>query len=171
MEQFPERASLIGWPDNAKARACAKSAVCELHSGFSSLHQLLPFNIRKRVKIEHIKLPKSVKRDIQRLQALLTDWYTADLKPVSTLFLHLVAKKNTVVTDSGFLVTYRLQTYILHPLQYVFALMDSDIVTSASPSGQRRCLLYRKLNSGRGKPWPRKRLFLILIIRYKSIRK
>lgn len=42
-EQFPEKNM---WPEDVAARAMARSACAEMHSGFSALRQAMPMNIR-----------------------------------------------------------------------------------------------------------------------------
>jgi glutathione S-transferase len=44
-ERFP---SVRLWPADPVARAAARSACCEMHSGFTALRQALPMNLRRR---------------------------------------------------------------------------------------------------------------------------
>jgi glutathione S-transferase len=44
-EQFPEKHM---WPQDVAARAMARSVVAEMHSGFESLREAMPMNIRAR---------------------------------------------------------------------------------------------------------------------------
>jgi glutathione S-transferase len=65
-EQAPE-AKL--WPEDNIARALARSAVAEMHSGFAAIRKALPMNI-KRVKRLH-DLSAETQAQIDRLDALL----------------------------------------------------------------------------------------------------
>jgi len=58
------------WPQDAHARALARSAVCEMHSGFAALRQAFPMNLR-RVKVGHI-WAEPVQAQVQRIDALLS---------------------------------------------------------------------------------------------------
>jgi glutathione S-transferase len=56
------------WPSDPVARAHARSAACEMHSGFSALRSEMPCNVRRRTE------PRSpqgeLARDIARIEAL-----------------------------------------------------------------------------------------------------
>jgi glutathione S-transferase len=65
-EQQPEL-----WPRDARARAQARAAVCEMHSGFSALRSNLPCNVRRRA--EPRQHAEAVQRDIDRMQAIWTN--------------------------------------------------------------------------------------------------
>ena len=58
------------WPGDALARAHARSAVCEMHSGFGALRENLVCNIRRRA--EPRELPDTVRRDVARIEAIWT---------------------------------------------------------------------------------------------------
>ncbi len=56
------------WPSDAAARAVARSAACEMHSGFGALRSAMTCNIRRRAEP---RTPSAeVRREIERLQAL-----------------------------------------------------------------------------------------------------
>ncbi|MDH5633314.1 MAG: glutathione S-transferase family protein [Gammaproteobacteria bacterium] len=57
-----------GWPIDAAARATARSASAEMHSGFSALRAALPMNCRKH--FPGYPITNSVQRDIDRITAL-----------------------------------------------------------------------------------------------------
>jgi glutathione S-transferase len=56
------------WPRDTLRRAHARSAVCEMHSGFGALRQNLPCNIRRRT--EPRSYDDDVRREIARMDAL-----------------------------------------------------------------------------------------------------
>ncbi len=57
-----------GWPADPVARALARSASAEMHSGFSALRAKLPFNCRRRP--DGYRWDAEVERDIARMQQL-----------------------------------------------------------------------------------------------------
>lgn len=56
------------WPADARARAQARSAACEMHSGFGALRAKAPCNIRRRA--EPRTFGDDVLRDVARIEAL-----------------------------------------------------------------------------------------------------
>jgi len=60
-----------GWPDDADARAVARSASAEMHSGFLAMRNALPMNCRKRAK--GFVVPSEAERDIARVKQLWRD--------------------------------------------------------------------------------------------------
>lgn len=59
------------WPVNRVARAEARSAVAEMHSGFGALRAALPMNCRARNR--QVALTPAVAADIERVRALWAD--------------------------------------------------------------------------------------------------
>jgi glutathione S-transferase len=60
-----------GWPADASARATARAASAEMHSGFQALRTSLPMNCRKRVR--GFEVPADARRDIARIAHLWRD--------------------------------------------------------------------------------------------------
>jgi len=60
-----------GWPADAAARAVARSASAEMHSGFQALRNALPMNIRKRAS--QFEVPADAKADVARISQLWRD--------------------------------------------------------------------------------------------------
>jgi glutathione S-transferase len=58
------------WPVDERARAHARAATCEMHSGFGALRSHLPCNIRRRA--EPRERTADIQRDIARIDALWT---------------------------------------------------------------------------------------------------
>jgi glutathione S-transferase len=58
------------WPTDPLARALARSAACEMHSGFGAVRQEMPMNVRRR-KTEHA-LSDAAKANVARIDALLS---------------------------------------------------------------------------------------------------
>lgn len=56
-----------GYPEEAAARAMARTLSAEMHAGFSALRDALPMNIRARRRVE---LDKKVHHDIVRIDAI-----------------------------------------------------------------------------------------------------
>ncbi|RFA27752.1 glutathione S-transferase [Alkalilimnicola ehrlichii] len=67
-EQFPQ---LKGWPEDATARAVARSVSAEMHSEFAALRQELPMNCR--VQLKDYPLSEDVQRDIDRICEIWRD--------------------------------------------------------------------------------------------------
>jgi glutathione S-transferase len=57
-----------GWPESAPARAAARSAACEMHSGFTALRRQLPMDCRRQPAPPHWDAEAG--RDIARVQEL-----------------------------------------------------------------------------------------------------
>lgn len=64
-ERFPEKAL---WPRDAAARAVARSAAAEMHSGFQALRTHCPMKFR--VSLPAAPLPPEVQADVRRITAL-----------------------------------------------------------------------------------------------------
>jgi glutathione S-transferase len=60
-----------GWPRDAEARAVARSASAEMHSGFRALRSALPLNCRRRTR--GTPIAADVAQDIARVFALWND--------------------------------------------------------------------------------------------------
>jgi glutathione S-transferase len=57
-----------GWPKDMQARAMARTAAAEMHSGFTALRSQLPMNSRRRP--DAYRWDEAAQRDIDRVQAL-----------------------------------------------------------------------------------------------------
>ncbi len=60
-----------GWPQDGRARAAARCAAAEMHSGFAALRTQLPMNCRRPKAAPH--WDAAAGRDIERAQALWSD--------------------------------------------------------------------------------------------------
>ena len=58
-----------GWPRDPRVRAEARSAACEMHSGFGALRRELPMNCRARNR--HVSLSGEAAADVERMCDLL----------------------------------------------------------------------------------------------------
>ena len=94
------------WPTNAKARAWARSAAAEMHSGFGQLRKVCPMSCGVRVKL-HQPLPSGLLSDLQRLQTL----WTQGLQSFGGPFL--AGEKFTAVDAFYCPIAFRVQTYAL----------------------------------------------------------
>ena len=65
-ERFPEAGM---WPSDPIARAYARAAACEMHSGFASLRGECPMNLKRRTKIE---VSEATQKNLRRLVELFT---------------------------------------------------------------------------------------------------
>ena len=60
------------WPSDSNARAWARSASAEMHSGFTALRSGCPMSCGVRIEL-NTPLPESLLHDLQRLQAVWQD--------------------------------------------------------------------------------------------------
>jgi glutathione S-transferase len=70
VEYLAERHEAV-WPKETRARAWARSAAAEMHSGFSELRNLCSMSCGQRIRLK--EFPAPLERDIARLGALWND--------------------------------------------------------------------------------------------------
>lgn len=93
------------WPEDEAARAWARCAAAEMHSGFQSLRNTCSMSCGVRMKLN--VMPEGLKNDIARINELFVD----GLQRFGGPFL---AGKNFGAVDAFFCpVAYRVQTYDL----------------------------------------------------------
>jgi glutathione S-transferase len=102
------------WPDDAKARAVARSIAAEMHAGFQALRQALPMNLRATGR--KAELTPAVLADIDRIEHLWADcrarfgesgpwlfgrWSVADAMytPVATRFVTYDVRRPGAIDD------------------------------------------------------------------------
>lgn len=72
LEYLAEKSPDAGlWPNNAAARAKARSISNEMHAGFPALRAACPMNMRRR--IEPVPIDRAVKKDIARIEQIWAD--------------------------------------------------------------------------------------------------
>jgi glutathione S-transferase len=91
------------WPADAPARAWARSAAAEMHSGFQGLRNVCTMNCGIRVQLPDIA--PDLKRDLARLEALWADGLARFGGPF------LTGQRFTAVDAFFAPVAFRLQTY------------------------------------------------------------
>lgn len=94
------------WPKDKIARAWARSAAAEMHSGFQSLRNNCGMNCGLRIQLNHIS--PALQKDIQRIDEL----WREGLKKFGGPFL--AGEKFTAVDAFFAPVAFRVQTYHLH---------------------------------------------------------
>jgi glutathione S-transferase len=67
-ERWPDKSL---WPEDAAARALARSVSAEMHSGFSALREMMPMNCRAMGR--KVALPDELIADIDRIIEIWTD--------------------------------------------------------------------------------------------------
>jgi glutathione S-transferase len=102
-EKFPE-AKL--WPENAAARALARSISAEMHSGFTALRQNLTMNVRARKKRE---LNAETQKDVARVVELRTDARSRFGKGGPFLFGHFTVSDAMYAPVATRFVTYGVE--------------------------------------------------------------
>ena len=99
-EQYPQV-----WPENVTARAYARCASAEMHSGFGQLRNLCPMNVGVRVKMHSIPAP--LQAELARLEAL---W----LQGLAQFGGPFLAGQRFSAVDAFFApVAFRVQSYQL----------------------------------------------------------
>lgn len=114
-EQFPQV-----WPVDKTARAWARSAAAEMHSGFSALRGGCPMNCGLRVSID--PWPAAVQADLERIDELWNDGFSRFGGP-------FLAGNQFTAVDAFFApVAFRVQTYTPQlsgrSMQYVKKLLE-----------------------------------------------
>lgn len=91
------------WPTDAIARAWARSASAEMHSGFQTLRSLCPMNCGIRVALE--KIDEGLRADVERIDTL---W----LQGLAKFGGPYLAGKEYGIVDAFFApVIFRVQSY------------------------------------------------------------
>ena len=91
------------WPKDSRARAFARSAAAEMHSGFSTLRNICGMSCRHRVKLHQISAP--LQQDLDRL----TELFEQGLSEFGGPFL---AGSQFSAADAFFApVAFRMQSY------------------------------------------------------------
>jgi glutathione S-transferase len=94
------------WPQDARARAWARSAAAEMHSGFSELRGRCSMSCGVRVRLHEV--PKELEQDIARIGVLWNDGLHRFGGPF------LTGNAFTAVDAFFAPVAFRIQTYGLH---------------------------------------------------------
>ena len=103
-EYLAERHRAI-WPGDEKARAWARSAAAEMHSGFADLRNVCSMSCGVRVRLK--AMPQALRRDIERIGAL----WNEGLQRFGGPFL---AGGSFTAADAFYApVAFRIQTYAL----------------------------------------------------------
>jgi glutathione S-transferase len=93
------------WPKNSFARAYARSAAAEMHSGFSILRNLCSMHLGVRIKLNSI--PEDLKADLSRIQEI---WEMG----INNFGGPFLAGENFSAVDAFFApVCFRIQTFSL----------------------------------------------------------
>src|SRR5690606_22714693 len=104
VEYLAERHDTV-WPKDAQARAWARSAAAEMHSGFASLRSTCGMNVGIRVRLSDVS--DALRADLSRLDALWHDGLSRFGGP-------FLAGDSFTAVDAFFCpVAYRIQTYDL----------------------------------------------------------
>ena len=120
-EQYPDC-----WPADTAARAWARSAAAEMHSGFQALRSQCPMNCGIRVALQ--KIDETLRADVDRIDALWQDGLTRFGGPY-------LAGKDYGIVDAFFaLVIFRVQSYGLQLSQASQSYVDRML---SLPSMQR----------------------------------
>ncbi|QEI06546.1 glutathione S-transferase family protein [Pigmentiphaga aceris] len=95
------------WPPDVAARAWARSAAAEMHSGFSVLRERCSMSCGIRVKLA--EMPEALMQDLQRIEALWAEGLARFGGP-------FLAGSHFTAVDAFFApVVFRIQSYGLQP--------------------------------------------------------
>jgi glutathione S-transferase len=118
-EQFP-KAQL--WPEDTRARALARSASAEMHSGFTIIRSMMPFNCRATGR--HVASSAELEAEIQRIQSLWCDcrerygqngeWLFGQLSVADCMYIPIALRFVTY----GARLEATAQAYVQHVLQH-----------------------------------------------------
>ena len=97
-EQYPDC-----WPTDVAARAWARSAAAEMHSGFQTLRSLCPMNCGIRVVLE--KIDEGLRADVARIDELWREGFAKFGGP------YLAGKQYGIVDAFFAPVIFRVQSY------------------------------------------------------------
>jgi glutathione S-transferase len=97
-EQYPDC-----WPTDVAARAWARSAAAEMHSGFQTLRSLCPMNCGIRVALE--KIDEGLRADVARIDELWREGFAKFGGP------YLAGKQYGIVDAFFAPVIFRVQSY------------------------------------------------------------
>ena len=114
------------WPVDAAARAWARSAAAEMHSGFQALRSQCPMNCGIRVALQ--KIDETLRADVERIDALWQDGLTRFGGP------YLAGKEYGIVDAFFAPVIFRVQSYGLQLSQASQSYVDRML---SLPSMQR----------------------------------
>jgi glutathione S-transferase len=101
-EYLAERHDTV-WPKGNKARAWARSAAAEMHSGFSAVRNIMSMNVGIRVKLHSV--PEALHNDLLRIEELWADGLAHFGGPF------LAGERFTAVDAFFCPVAFRIQTY------------------------------------------------------------
>ena len=121
-EYVAERHSSM-WPTDATARAHARCACAEMHSGFQAVRNWLPMNVRRSYPIAALR--EDVQKDIDRLQALWTEarskfgndglFLYGKFSVADAYFAPVVFRFNTYGVTLNPVAAAYVQTMLAHP--------------------------------------------------------
>jgi len=114
------------WPKSAKARALARSAAAEIHSGFRGLRDACPMNLRRPHRPLKAGTPQSALKDVARLEQLWSDCRKAHGRGGPFLFGAFSAADAMYAP-----VVTRLETYAIPVGKETKAYMDAVLGTEA----------------------------------------
>lgn len=114
------------WPKSVKARALARSAAAEIHSGFRGLRDACPMNLRRPHRPLKAGTPQSALKDVARLEQLWSDCRKAHGRGGPFLFGAFSAADAMYAP-----VVTRLETYAIPVGKETKTYMDAVLGTEA----------------------------------------
>ena len=111
------------WPTDALARAHARCACAEMHSGFQALRNWMPMNVRRSYPVATPR--EDVQKDVDRVQALWTEARTqfgsagaflcGKFSVADAYFAPVVFRFNTYDVKRNAVVDAYMQAMLTHP--------------------------------------------------------
>jgi len=124
LEYLAERyLKTLGWPDDTKDRALARSLAAEMHSGFQALRTCCGMNCRRPPGAKD--LPEDVLKDIARIRQIWQDcrarfgsggpWLMGGFSILDAMYAPVALRFNTYRVDVGAAERDYVNTVLNHP--------------------------------------------------------
>lgn len=112
-----------GWPEDARARAVARSVCCEMHSGFANLRLEWPMNARARNR--HTVMTPGLEADVDRIDEIWMDcrrrfgakgpWLFGEYTVADAMFAPVVLRFNTYRAQLSDMARWYVATALADP--------------------------------------------------------
>ena len=113
----------VGWPEDRRARAAARSVSAEMHSGFAHMREEMPFNCRVRVPglsfsaeaLDDVERAKSIWRDCRAEYGSGGPWLFGDFSLADVAFAPVALRFVTYAIPLGSVEAAYVEAVRTHP--------------------------------------------------------